>query len=453
MTNASENPQHTIEETGWSMPVRILFFVIWLGIAMGLVLLARPLWWLLVLILIIGYLVQPFVGLLTRIYFPRGLATIVTLLAVLLLVLVVPSILVPLVFQDIAPISIDWNGLLQGAVQWTQQLPNTLPGFEVFGYRIDLTPFYDQFAAELLTLQPQIIQPSVDNIINTLIASVRPTVQVVGFATTLATNVIGRTISIVLYVLLFVLLSYYFTYDQPRIVNYLIQLAPDRYEAEWRELWRRTGRTWGSFFRGQLVLSIVVGMAVWLGLSILGVPGALALGVLAGILEIIPNLGPLLAEIPAILMALLQGSTVFPDVSNWLIALIVFGFYLLVQQVENYFLVPRILGRSVGIHPALVLLGVIVFTIQFGILGAFVATPVLATILIWFHYFHARILGQHPYPELVLAQMAQTSSETTSLTLPPTPGAQPAVVTPPEADGVDEEPVLLAADGQMSPTD
>ncbi|MCO6453637.1 MAG: AI-2E family transporter [Caldilineales bacterium] len=400
MENSPESPPIIAEESGWSPQIRILFLIIWLGIALGLVLLARPLWWLLVLMFIVGYLVQPVVGFLQRLFIPRGLATILTLLMVIVLVVLVPSILVPLVFQDIAPISIDWNGILQGIVRWTEQLPNTVPGFEIFGYEVALTPLYDQAANELIKLQTQALQPSVESVINTILAGVRPTVQVVGFATALATNVIGRTIGVLLYVILFILLTFYFTNEQPRIVKYLVQLAPERFEAEWAELWRRTGRTWSLFFRGQLILSIVIGVVVWLGLSILGIPGALALGVLAGVLELIPNLGPLLAAIPGVLMALLQGSTTFPELSNWLMALIVIGFYVIIQQIENLFLVPRILGRSVGIHAALVLLGVIVFTIHFGIIGAFVATPTLATLIIWFRFFHARILNRRPYPEL-----------------------------------------------------
>jgi hypothetical protein len=78
-----------------------------------------------------------------------------------------------------------------------------------------------------------------------------------------------------------------------------------------------------------------------------------------------------------------------------------------IQQVENYVLVPRILGGSVGVHPAVILVGVMVFAVRFGILGAFVATPVLATLLIWFKYYHAHILGKEPYPEI-----ATTETET-----------------------------------------
>src|SRR5690606_29865756 len=112
--------------------------------------------------------------------------------------------------------------------------------------------------------------------------------------------------------------------------------------------------------RGQLILCIVVGITTWLALELAGMPGALLLGILAGALEILPSLGPTLSMIPAVIIALIQGSTVLNEygVNNFGFALITVAIYFIIQQLENYILVPRIIGRGVNLHPIVVLCGV-----------------------------------------------------------------------------------------------
>jgi hypothetical protein len=113
------------------------------------------------------------------------------------------------------------------------------------------------------------------------------------------------------------------------------------------------------------------------------------------VLEVIPNLGPVIALIPAVLVALVQGSNFLP-VSNLAFALIVVLVYTLIQQIENNFLVPRIMGQSLKLHPLFVLVGVVVGASFAGILGAFLAAPVLASLKVLGIYAHAKIIDQDP---------------------------------------------------------
>jgi hypothetical protein len=126
-------------------------------------------------------------------------------------------------------------------------------------------------------------------------------------------------------------------------------------------------------------------------------PGALLLGLLAGVLEIVPNVGPILAMIPALLVALFQGSTALP-VSNFTFVLITLAIYFIVQQIENNYFVPRIIGQSVNLHPLVILVGVIVGATQAGILGAFLAAPVLASVRVIGSYAYNKILDREPFP-------------------------------------------------------
>ena len=142
---------------------------------------------------------------------------------------------------------------------------------------------------------------------------------------------------------------------------------------------------------------IMIGVVTWIGGTAIGLPGAFALAVIAGVMELIPNLGPFLAAIPAIIVALIQGST-YLGVSNLVFALIVIGLYILIQQLENTFIVPRILGEAVDLHPLVVMIGVLVGANVAGILGTLLAAPIIASIREIVRYLYAKILGEDPFP-------------------------------------------------------
>jgi predicted PurR-regulated permease PerM len=154
---------------------------------------------------------------------------------------------------------------------------------------------------------------------------------------------------------------------------------------------------WARFFKGQVLLMVIVGMLVWIGGAAIGLPGAFALGVIAGLLEIIPNLGPTLSAIPAVIVALLQGST-YLGVNNFVFALIVIALYIGVNALENNLIVPKILGDAVDLHPLIVFTGVIVGAITWGILGALLAAPVIASVKEIVSYLYRKILAEDPFP-------------------------------------------------------
>lgn len=191
--------------------------------------------------------------------------------------------------------------------------------------------------------------------------------------------------------------SIYMTLDAPKFAQRFLNIVPVAYRPEIAILLHRLNKTWRAYLRGQLYLMIIIGALTWLGATAIGLPGAFALAVIAGVLELIPNLGPFLAAIPAVIVALIQGSTYLP-VNNLVFALIVIGLYVLIQQIENSFLVPRILGEAVDLHPLVVLIGVIVGTSVAGILGALLAAPVIASAREIISYLYAKILDEDPFP-------------------------------------------------------
>jgi Predicted permease len=151
-----------------------------------------------------------------------------------------------------------------------------------------------------------------------------------------------------------------------------------------------------AYLRGQLLLCLFVGGMATLALLIIGVPFALVLGVVAGILEALPFVGPILGAIPAVLVALL---------SNPMSALWVAVAFLAIQQVENLLLVPRIAGKSVKLHPAMVMVVLVVGNELAGLVGMLLAVPITAVLRDLFKYLYLRFLDEPLTPEAAMASI------------------------------------------------
>ena len=193
------------------------------------------------------------------------------------------------------------------------------------------------------------------------------------------------------------LASVYISLSAHTFYDAILRAVPDRFRPEFAILITRIERTWKAFFRGELTLMLFIGVISWLGLTILGLPGAPYLGIVAGLLEIVPNIGPVLAAIPAVIVALLQGSAHL-QVSPIVMALIVVLFYILVQLFENNLIVPRVLGKAVNLPPLVVMTGVLVGAEVGGMLGVLLATPVIATLRDVVCYVYRKILVENPSP-------------------------------------------------------
>jgi predicted PurR-regulated permease PerM len=166
-----------------------------------------------------------------------------------------------------------------------------------------------------------------------------------------------------------VVLSVYLTLDQSRLERFWLSLAPAVRRPELLAVWREIEGRLGTYVRGELLLMTIVGVITSLGYFAIGLPYPLALGALAGLLEFVPMIGPTLGAIPAVFVAL----SISPQA-----ALLVVVFTIIIQAAENNLLVPRLMGRSVGVSPITVLLAFIAFSSLIGISGAFLAIPFAA---------------------------------------------------------------------------
>lgn len=129
----------------------------------------------------------------------------------------------------------------------------------------------------------------------------------------------------------------------------------------------------GAWLQGQFLLSLSIGLITWATLTVLGMPFALPLAVLAGLFEIVPTVGPIISAIPAVIVAL----TISPNM-----AIIVIALYMAIQLIENHLLVPRIMSRAVGLNPVIVIVGVIVGSKLLGIPGALLSVPFISLLVL-----------------------------------------------------------------------
>jgi predicted PurR-regulated permease PerM len=173
-------------------------------------------------------------------------------------------------------------------------------------------------------------------------------------------------------------LSIYWTLDGPRTIQSLLLLLPQHQRESTSTLISAMETKVGHYIVGQSVLSLTIGILVLLAYLVIGLPNALVLALLAGALEVIPLIGPLLGAIPAALVAL----TFAPDKLIWVIVAIV-----VIQQLENSFLVPRVMSKTVGVNPFVTLLALFAFSTLFGIAGALMAIPMAAVIQLLLNQF------------------------------------------------------------------
>lgn len=345
---------------------------------------------------LIAFLLMPMVEFLhQRLKLSRGLAVIITYLVTGIVLFLSPLVFLPPLINGINTLAnIDYQVLVQDTSAWLQttllQLKNQ--GLGIGRFSVDLSTLIDPALQMLQATEAQtaLALPSSATIVSSVRSAVTLTYD-------LATNVAGTLFSGVLTMLVLVLSAVYISLDAHQFKGYVLGIVPASHQDEIDMLLHRLARTWRAYFRGQLILMVIIGVVTWLGNMVLGVRGAFALGVFAGIMELIPNLGPFLAAVPAVIVALLQGSTVLP-VSNWVFALIIIGFYLLVQQFENTFVVPRILGEAVDLHALVVMLGVLIGANVAGIVGALLAAPVIASGREITRYLYLKTLGLPPFP-------------------------------------------------------
>jgi predicted PurR-regulated permease PerM len=220
-------------------------------------------------------------------------------------------------------------------------------------------------------------------------------------------SVATRVFTGVLYVLFSLVLALYLTIDGDRVRRYMTQFLPFERHEQALLVSERIGARLGAWARGEALLGTIIGGLTWVGALLLGLPYAGALALIAAVGELIPNLGPIIAAIPLVLSGLLVSP------SHALLALLL---GILIQQLENNLIVPRVMGHAVKLHPVAVMLAILSGGELLGIPGALLAVPVLASLSVILDEVQRERLARHrasiaPYRDRSLSAEAETEAQ------------------------------------------
>lgn len=212
-----------------------------------------------------------------------------------------------------------------------------------------------------------------------------------------AFSTIAELTTNLLWILLILVSIYYLLRDGRRFIDWLVDLLPQAYHYHAGRLLTEIDGVWSSFLRGQIFLMMVMGIGAWLICLAVGLPGAAIIGIITGLFDIIPSIGPIFATFVAMALAFLEGSTVLP-VSNLVFTIIMGVIFFIIQQAEGIWLRPAIMGRRLRLHPLLIFVGVFGALSLSGVLVALIIVPVMSTIGVLWRYGRARVNGIDPFP-------------------------------------------------------
>lgn len=310
--------------------------------------------WVLVIAGLVAYAVLPLVGLFHRLM-PR-------LVAVLLVYIVIVGIILFLLYL-----------LIAASISQVIALAQSIRGYLTPGPHGKVSPIV-QVLQRLGISQAQLTTLSRDL-----------EGQLSSTATRLAENIfpfVSHFLYILTLILFTIVVSIYLIMDGERFINIVRRNAPRYIRPGTRRLLQILRDVVGGYIRGEIILCMLIGLLVGLGMLVLGVPYPAFLGIMASFLEFIPVVGVLLSGVICCLLALTQG---------WLLVFIVLAYFVGIHLLEGYVLVPHIMGKAIGLHPAITLLAVIAGNELLGLMGAILAGPLaglLQSVLFsfWMYY-------------------------------------------------------------------
>jgi len=302
----------------------------------------------------IAFLIQPAVVRLVGLGIPRVLAIVITFIVIIAVLAGLVLLIVPLVVSEVGQLQRQAPSLAAAA----QDRINSLQGspIQIFGIDVDIkgtTATISSHLREYLLGQA-------------------------GNAVTIGLSALTTLLQLVLMFIVAFLLAL----DAAAFRRVLRRLVPNDYRTDFDQIWRKVRKMLYAYVRGQLIIAGLIGILSGIACAVLGLPDAVALGMLAGVTALIPYLGPFIGAIPAILVGL---------AASPIKALLIAAIYFLISNVILNFVYPKVMGDAVRLSPILVIVAFIAGFSWAGILGMFVAVPIAATL---------RILFDHIYPRL-----------------------------------------------------
>lgn len=323
---SKENNPQRVEITGWSFAKLLiliigLFFLYYIRNVVALIFV--------VVILVAGF--TPFIKSLEKYKIPRVLAIVILYLIIFVFIGFLVYLVIPPVINQIGNFGLN------------------LAYYEGKLNNVDLGSLTSFFRAENnLQMVTDILSKLTGGIFNSIV------------------NIFGGAAA----ALTVLVLTFYILLERDSIEKFIFTFMPKDKKEHALKVYNKISFKLGNWLRGQVILALIIGATCFIVLSILGVPYALTLAVLAGVLEIVPIIGPIIAGLAAVLVALIVGEA-------WQVFAVVIA-YVAIQQAEAHLLVPRLMGKAVGLSPVIIIIALMIGGVLGGIVGALLAIPVAA---------------------------------------------------------------------------
>jgi predicted PurR-regulated permease PerM len=277
-----------------------------------------------------------------------------------------------------------------------QQIQNVIQIVQDFIY--NLPTLFADLTTRAYTLGPftfDLSQFDLKTLSDQLLGSVQPLLGRLGsLVSTFATSALTSFA----WGLFILVISYFLLADGGRVPDTLNFMHIPGYDADIKRIGHELGRTWNAFLRGQLIIMVLIILLYMVLLNILGVRYAIAIAILAGLAKFVPYVGPFMTWLVTAMVIIFTNTSHFGIRPVYYAGLvIVIG--IVVDQIFDNLVTPRLLGQTLGVHPAAVLVAAIIAASLIGIIGLLLAAPVLATVNLLGRYIIRKMLDQDPWPE------------------------------------------------------
>ncbi len=304
---------------------------------------------------------NPSVNALEKRKIPRGVSVLIVFAVMITAIVFFVSKLVPLVAIQLVELAKNLGGLLS-----LDQLENAK-----YPFSKTIQPLLNDFLSNV----------DQETVINQLKESLEGIAQELQSFAGNAFSTVKALFNGVANFIMVLILTFFLVVDEKGVVNFFISLFPSKHAKYIIEKTEVIQHKVGYWLRGQIILMIVMFFVTWIGFTIIGVDFALTLAMIAGLAEIIPVLGPILAAIPALLVAFNE---------SFFLVFWTLGFIAVIQQMEGSLLVPLIMRKAVGLSPIIVILAMLIGFKTLGVLGAIIAIPVTTALSIFVKDYAAK---------------------------------------------------------------
>ncbi len=306
----------------------------------------------LVLGILLAYLLQPIVNFLAKkIHLNSKLSVWIVFLSFISLIILVTRLGAPILFKQIGILTNDFQVI-------SDELIALQPTLDVL---VD----FDLPLAEII--------PELENEIRQFLVPTR-----------LFRMLLSATDNIV-WIMVTLMTCFYLLLDHSKLIKWIYRITPATARNNVQHILEEIDLVWKTYLRGQFSMMVLIGLLSGLGGVAVGLKNALIIGLIAGILELIPSLGPTIATFIAGMSAWTQGSLTL-NISNFWFAIIVCAIFIVIQILENTILIPRVMSKRMSIHPALIFIAIVSTLSLFGVLAGLIVIPVIGSIVVIINY-------------------------------------------------------------------